>query len=393
LVHFGAVRGLILMKARWDIFCNVVDNYGDIGVTWRLARQLAAEHGFSVRLWVDEPAAFLALCPEADPQLTHQVINEVEVCHWGSDWRRHDLPQVMVEAFGCNLPEHLRRQMAQATQQPLWLNLEYLSAEEWVGGCHGLSSPQGDGLKKFFFFPGFTPDTGGLVREQDLLQRRDAVQKDPQAREAFLKRLGVVLLKEARLISLFAYENPGLGEWLDALAEDCQVTQLLVPKGRILGDLQQWLGQGELSVGDTRRRGSLQVQILPFVSQDDFDRLLWSCDFNAVRGEDSFVRAQWAARPMLWHIYKQEEQAHLEKLQAFLELYKEGLSPAASSALSNLWGAWNVGVGMGQSWRAVLDHWPELDAHAEQWCLQQGSQRDLATALAQFYRNWLSCAA
>ncbi|WP_187492385.1 elongation factor P maturation arginine rhamnosyltransferase EarP, partial [Pantoea agglomerans] len=26
------------MKVTWDIFCTVVDNYGDIGVTWRLAR-------------------------------------------------------------------------------------------------------------------------------------------------------------------------------------------------------------------------------------------------------------------------------------------------------------------------------------------------------------------
>ena len=45
----------------WDIFCTVVDNYGDIGVCWRLARQLAAEHGFAVRLWVDDLASFARL--------------------------------------------------------------------------------------------------------------------------------------------------------------------------------------------------------------------------------------------------------------------------------------------------------------------------------------------
>ncbi|MBY0444112.1 MAG: elongation factor P maturation arginine rhamnosyltransferase EarP, partial [Burkholderiales bacterium] len=38
---------------RWDIFCRVIDNYGDIGVCWRLARQLSFEHGFAVRLMVD----------------------------------------------------------------------------------------------------------------------------------------------------------------------------------------------------------------------------------------------------------------------------------------------------------------------------------------------------
>ena len=30
------------MRVTWDIFCSVVDNFGDIGVTWRLARQLVA---------------------------------------------------------------------------------------------------------------------------------------------------------------------------------------------------------------------------------------------------------------------------------------------------------------------------------------------------------------
>ena len=26
----------------WDIFCQVIDNHGDVGVCWRLARELAA---------------------------------------------------------------------------------------------------------------------------------------------------------------------------------------------------------------------------------------------------------------------------------------------------------------------------------------------------------------
>jgi uncharacterized repeat protein (TIGR03837 family) len=129
--------------------------------------------------------------------------------------------------------------------------------------------------------------------------------------------------------------------------------------------------------------------VLPFVTQDEYDRLLWSCDFNAVRGEDSFVRAQWAGRPLLWHIYPQQENAHLEKLEAFLALYINGLSPAASTALTSLWRAWNLGEGVAENWLALQQVWPELTAHAEAWCLEQASQTDLAAALVQFYRNWL----
>lgn len=380
--------------ASWDIFCSVVDNFGDIGVTWRLARQLVAEHGQQVRLWVDDMAAFVPLCPQADAGLARQQVAGVEVCQWTADWRPQTQADVVIEAFGCTLPEAQVAAMRAAERRSLWLNLEYLSAEDWVVGCHGLPSPQGQGLQKYFFFPGFVAGTGGVLRERELLARRRAFQSDATARQAFLAGLGVILPGEERLISLFAYENPGLGEWLDTLAADPQRTRLLVPQGRILGDLRRWLGEtAELQPGFAAQRGNLQLQVLSFVSQDDYDRLLWCCDFNAVRGEDSFVRAQWAGRPLLWHIYPQQEGAHWDKLEAFLSLYLQGLSPAAAQALQQLWRAWNAGEGMASAWQAARSHWSEWYAHAEDWCAEQASRPDLAEALEQFYKNWLSCAA
>jgi uncharacterized repeat protein (TIGR03837 family) len=301
--------------------------------------------------------------------------------------------EVVIEAFACHLPPTYIEAMAASGARRLWLNLEYLSAEDWVAGCHGLPSPQPGGLQKFFFFPGFVAGTGGLLREGDLLARRRAFQADAAAQQVFLQRLGVTRQAGARLISLFAYENPGLADWLQALADERQASQLLVPQGKILGDLQAWLGEDGLVPGDRRQRGSLQIQVLPFMAQDDYDRLLWCCDLNAVRGEDSFVRAQWAGRPLLWHIYQQEEGAHWEKLEAFLALYGAELSPAAAAALGELCRAWNAGKGMGEAWDRLLPVWPELAAHAEHWCVEQAARLDLATALEQFYRNWLSYAA
>ncbi|MBM7059245.1 elongation factor P maturation arginine rhamnosyltransferase EarP [Pseudomonas sp. UL073] len=380
------------MKATWDIFCSVVDNYGDIGVTWRLARQLVAEHEQGVRLWVDDLQAFARLCPQADLAAERQWQHGVEVRHWPAEWQPVEAADVVIEAFACHLPPVYVAAMA-AKGQVLWLNLEYLSAEDWVGGCHGLPSLQASGLAKYFFFPGFSRDTGGLLREAGLLARRQAFQTDPEARRAFLAELGVQLQPGARLISLFAYENAALAGWLDALAAGATPTQLLVPQGRILADLQAWLKLDELAVGGSWRRGNVQVHVLPFVRQEQYDLLLWSCDFNAVRGEDSFVRAQWAGRPLLWHIYEQDEHAHWDKLQAFLDRYRQGLSPAADAALAGLWRAWNAGEGMADSWSACLQSWPELSEHAEHWCTEQAAQSDLAATLVLFYRNWISCAA
>jgi len=377
------------MKVTWDIFCSVVDNYGDIGVTWRLARQLVAEHDLSVRLWVDDLDAFVPLCPGADAAASQQWHEGVEVRAWPVAWLPVQPADVVIGAFACQLPAPYIDAMRARATPPLWLNLDYLSAEDWVEGCHGLPSPQPNGLRKVFFFPGFTDKTGGLLREASLLARRDALQQSAQARTAFLQGLGVQARNDAQLISLFAYENSQLGPWLDALAADTCATHLLVPRGRILGDLGNWLGEVELAVGDVHQRGALTVQILPFVSQDDYDRLLWCCDFNAVRGEDSFVRAQWAGRPMLWHIYVQEENAHWEKLDAFLDHYRQGLSDEAAQAMVALWRAWNVGKGMGQAWQGARKHWAELQQHAREWAARQAARPDLAKALVQFYRNSL----
>nr|WP_079202114.1 elongation factor P maturation arginine rhamnosyltransferase EarP [Pseudomonas sp. CC6-YY-74] len=376
-------------SVKWDIFCSVVDNYGDIGVTWRLARQLAAEHGVEVRLWLDDLDAFVRLCPQADRHAAQQSRQGVEVRQWPLSWQPVQPADVVIEAFACELPPAYVAAMAARPSKVLWLNLEYLSAEDWVEGCHGLPSLQSNGLQKFFFFPGFTSGSGGLLRERELLAQRRAFQADPLVRAAFLQGLGVASIAGARLVSLFAYENRGLASWLEVLAADTRVTQLLVPEGRILADLQAWLGCAALVAGDRQQRGQLHVQVLPFVEQEQYDRLLWSCDFNAVRGEDSFVRAQWAGRPLLWHIYEQGEGAHWDKLEAFLALYVKGLSPAASAALEGLWRAWNAGEGMGASWNALLQVWPELAEHAERWCLQRASQADLAETLVEFYLNWL----
>ncbi len=370
------------MGRHWDIFCAVVDNYGDIGVTWRLARQLAAEHGIAVRLWVDDLSALARLCPETDVYATEQALQGVDIRHWLAESAPSEPGAVVIEAFACQLPARFETAMLVCAQPPLWLNLEYLSAEDWVVGCHGLPSPQTNGLRKTFFFPGFVDGTGGLLREADLLERREAFQADQLAQSAFFAGIAAPWLKQARRISLFTYENPRLGSWLDALVTDVQITQLLVPMGRVCINLQSWLGVSELREKDSFQRGNLHIHLLPFMPQDDYDRLLWCCALNLVRGEDSFVRAQWAGRPLLWHIYEQEEGAHWLKLEAFLALYQQALPAPAQAALKAFWYAWNAQEDLAGPWVQVQQQWDALQNHAESWCNQQAARPDLAARLA-----------
>lgn len=372
------------MARSWDVFCEVIDNFGDVGVTWRLARQLAAEHGQRVRLWIDDLAAFGRLCPQADVGAGRQRCEGVEIRHWTAPWPDVEPADVVIEAFACRLPAAFEAAMARRETPPLWLNLEYLSAEDWVAGCHGLPSLQANGLSKFFFFPGFAADTGGLLRERTLLARRRAFQADAEARRAFLRGLGVDWRPDERLLSLFAYEQPALADWLRPLEDDHRPTRLLVPEGRVLTSLAAWLGGEPPRAGDRRVRGQLTLQVLPFVSQDAFDRLLWCCDLNGVRGEDSFVRAQWAGRPLLWHIYPQEGQTHLDKLDAFMDRYCAGLEPTLAADLRAVWRAWNQARAPGAAWPALLERLPALRAHAERWCAALAERGDLASELVAF---------
>ena len=377
------------VKASWDIFCAVVDNFGDIGVTWRLARQLAAEHGQRVRLWVDDLETFARLCPAASGDADQQLHEGVDVRRWSSQWPGVEPADVVIEAFACSLPQQYINAMAGSGRRILWLNLEYLSAEDWIVGCHALPSLQPNGVQKYFFFPGFEAATGGLIREADLMQRRASFQRDRQQQADFLATLGVVRQADARLLSLFAYENPAVAGWLDALAADVRTNQLLVPEGRVLGDVAAWLGVPGLKAGERHQRGSLQICIVPFMTQDEYDLLLWSCDFNAVRGEESFIRAQWAGRPLVWHIYPQEDDAHWDKLNAFLDLYANGLASAAGTALRAFWHAWNSGEGAAQAWADLLREYPALLEHAEAWTHAQVANGDLAGKLMFFFTDWL----
>lgn len=375
-------------RPSWDVFCSVVDNYGDIGVCWRLSRQLVAEHGLRVRLWVDDLAAFRRICPEIDPGQSMQESKGVEVHGWSAHFADVQPADVVIEAFACDLPESYIRAMAARPSKPCWINLEYLSAENWVGECHGLASPSPRlPLTKHFFFPGFTADTGGVLLERDLEKRRRLFQQDEEAQAAFWDEacLPAPHGDEIRL-SLFCYPGSRVEELFALWREEGPVT-CLVPEGIAGEAIASYFGQPAPAAGGGLHRGSLEVRILPFLDQERYDQLLWACDGNFVRGEDSFMRAQWALRPMVWQPYPQAEGTHLHKQEAFLDLYCVGLPEGTAAAIRAFWTAWSRGEGMAKAWPHFWSQQVGLARHAEAWASKLRNQGDLATKLVQFCEN------
>ncbi len=356
-----------------DLFCEVIDNYGDAGVCWRLARALA-QSGFSTRLWIDDPVRLQRLRPTIDPALGEQPLDGFLLQRWQEP--RYAGADLVISAFGCRLPDAYLQQMAGHQRRPAWLNLEYLSAEPWVEESHGLPSPHPRlPLVQHFFFPGFTPRTGGLLRERTLGSERAAFADEE--RRAFLAGIGVDLPANALLVSLFCYPSAPAATLFEAMQHGPPVV-CVVPEG---------VTPLAPPVGQSITRGALTMIGLPFLRPDDYDRLLWSCDLNFVRGEDSAVRAQWARRPFVWQLYPQEGGIHLGKLEAFLALYLQALDPPTAAAARRFFQAWNGDPAAALAWPGMVSALPVLQAHADYWQRQLSALPELSVSLVEFVRK------
>ncbi len=352
---------------RWDVFCRVIDNHGDAGVCWRLSADLATR-GHAVRLWIDDASALAWMAP--------QGAAGVQVLPWRDPLADEVPGDVVVEAFGCDPPATFVERMAARPATPLWINLEYLSAEAYVERSHGLRSPQmagpGRGLDKWFFYPGFTVATGGLLREPGLA---------PLPSPAVIDR--------PLQLTLFSYDAPGLAALRDVLAALPGGARVDVTPGWSTHGVQERLG---LALDPDRpvRDGRITWHALRHVPQPAFDAQLRGSDLNLVRGEDSLVRAIWAGRPFIWQLYPQDDGAHVDKLEAFLAFYLRGAPPELAAALSAVGRAWNGLAGDAEgcaAWARMLSRqalWPSWQAWAAEVASALSAQPDLVSRLLDF---------
>ncbi|MGY0194853.1 elongation factor P maturation arginine rhamnosyltransferase EarP [Leptothrix sp. BB-4] len=336
----------------WDVFCRVIDNHGDVGVCWRLSADLGAR-GHRVRLWIDDASALAWMAPDG--------ARGVEVLPWRDPWADEQPGDVVVEAFGCDPPAAFVERMAALPRQPLWINLEYLSAESYVERSHGLRSPQmagpGRGLDKWFFYPGFTAATGGLLREPGV--------SPPDIAPMTGRALNV---------TLFSYDPPGLMALRDALES--------LPYGARVDVTPGWSARSVAARLGDASAGRVTWRHLAHVPQPAFDAQLRGSDLNLVRGEDSLVRALWAGRPFVWQLYPQDDGAHADKLEAFLSFYLDGASPDLADTLGRVWRNWNGLAGPVSGDPSTDMAWRRLLPAGPLWAPWQAWSSGRANALA-----------
>jgi hypothetical protein len=275
------------MRQVYDIFCQVIDNFGDAGVCLRLARALVLHHAKDVRLWCDNVCLLKQM--ESNPpvglsfHLWHEHVSAIPA-------------SAVVCGFGCSLDEAYLQAMVAMSIQPAYIHLEYLSAEPWVQTTHGLTSIHPRlGLVQRFCNPGFNDKTGGLLHECA------AIPKPP-------------IPTQSLRIFFFAYDLPVIDEWITAVKQSVKTTHSLItwvlPHSAASVRLHQQLQHEPLH----------QFERLPFVSQLEFDAILDGCDIAWVRGEDSAMTAMFSGLPMIWQLYPQDDvAARNNKLTAYID--------------------------------------------------------------------------
>ncbi len=371
---------------RFDIFCHVVDNYGDIGVCWRLVKRLAQTHFTSsdhftalekdhFRLFCDYPDLIEKIA--GDEGLREMLSHGVEILPWHSTNQSLSdefFPDVVIETFSCTLPPDYLSKVKEFGK-PLIINVEYLSAEPWTISAHGMPSPPiqlGDALR-YFYYPGFSKDSGGLLQGK-LPSVDEHSTYIPRSLDQIWRTLRPP--SEAKKVCIFTYGAEKLTQLLDQMQASNLPIDALICGENALHTSHAWL---EEELSQPKNRQFLRLIPMPFIPQDDFDWLLHACDMNFVRGEDSFVRAQWAGKPFVWDIYPQTDGAHINKLNAFLEIYLKNATPAGKNAAL-----------AAMQWEEFSHWWPALHTmtqHAIMWrqeLMKSQMNGDLAIRLRDF---------
>ncbi|MDO4998506.1 MAG: elongation factor P maturation arginine rhamnosyltransferase EarP [Neisseria sp.] len=347
-------------KVCW-IFCTVIDNFGDIGVSWRLAKMLQQELGWQVCLWLDDENSLRALSPTL-PALpcSHQ---NIALRTWQAgqtaDLSDAPLPNIVIETFACDLPSAVRQVIRE--NHAICLNWEYLSAETWAEAMHGKPSLQSDGSEKYFWLMGFSERSGGLLRE-----RNYAVPSE-QVLQTFRRQLGLSAKQNQEWL-LFGYQSEVWVKWLAMWQLAGEPLTLYLAGEPITRSIRTALpvdANALAHAGDSVQIGNISLCRLPFVPQDDFDCVLHLFDGLIIRGEDSFVRAQFSGKPFLWHIYPQDEMAHLDKLAAFWQKTEFCWQSEVFQAHQRLSGELNGEYELSMNER--LNAWQILQQNREKW--------------------------
>lgn len=331
------VRTSFINKKDITILCKVVDNFGDIGVVYRLARALSeSDEKLHIRLVISNLESFSAMAEQINPAKPYQIFRNWEIF----DWNNRDIcskaftdfpPSVILECFQCGRPDWLEEILFDKNNRKYFhiINIDYLTAEEYADDFHKLKS----GTRSFFvkktnFMPGFTSKTGGLILDSSFMKSLSAGNEYRRMHKEFS-------------VLIFSYER-NFDHVFQALAEFQSHTRLTIPDFTVhiyaaAGKSLPFVKNSWIKAGN-----GLKFTELPFLPQEEWDSLMCRMNFNFIRGEDSLSRACLSGIPFIWQAYIQEDNYQLVKTDALLKRIEFFMTPEHSEILRRYWQNYNT---------------------------------------------------
>lgn len=305
------------------IFCKIIDNFGDAGICLRLAKLLSKEYNFEVIIWIDNLNILHKMQNNIDPKKDYQYHNKIKFLNsknFNKIYNLVKIPNCIIEILESNIPNKVIKIIE--NNKILWINLEYLSAEKWVENYHLVASIKPNNVKKYFYFQGFKKKSGGLIREKNYDLQKQNFYKNKNIGNYFLKKNNIYYEKDKIKIFIFAYSNLIWEKTIQTLKLINKKIIIWIANPKLLDNLNNKLlnydEKNNIYIYD-----NIIIQKVKFVEQKYFDYYLWLCDIAIIRGEDSFIRAQFISKIFLWNIYFQENKIHILKLNAFLNILKK----------------------------------------------------------------------
>lgn len=306
------------------VLCKVVDNFGDIGVCWRLARKLKRiAPSNEINLIVDDLDSFSKICGTVNPAVSLQVIDDIKIygsksdefCYKEFSGEKNVRLQVILECFQCGRPDWLEKILFddELNHTVQIIMIDYLSAEDYAESFHKLQSLTRRGkVKKVNFMPGFTSKTGGLTIDENwnsLLPRNSS---------------GPVLF--------FSYGRnwqpviKGIERGMKAV---CGSNKIMVAQG---------IGKASF-IKSWKKTDchTMELTELDYLNQNDWDEMMKNCSFLFIRGEESLSRACLSGIPFVWHAYPQSDEYQLVKVNALLGRMESFFTKSQFELIKKVW--------------------------------------------------------
>jgi uncharacterized repeat protein (TIGR03837 family) len=366
------------------IACRSVDFFGDAAVCLRLAQGLVAR-GAQVRILADPRALahLQKMAPACALEPPQGFVATSALAYWAIDdlcTPGHGLPlqgaDLLLEAFQMQVPQAIFEQLPEATLRYL---VDYLALEDWTADCQWMSAPDPVYPKKprYWLAPSLRQDGPGVIQGQRPAAGGTGFQANRQAlRRSMMKRCEQALGADPGpgrdrqkdddetvfLVFAYCYPSTPLPEFAQSLS--CALRQLSAGGGNWAQEgLPQALIRAQRVLVFEPHHRAPAAPDAGLLSQHEFDQCMAVSDLALVRGEDSFGTAlfyasQWGL-PFVWQPYRQADDAHLRKLDAWL----------AQAALSI------------PDWSRLHRYFSPAGSHPE-------SQSDLTEMLRALLANW-----